>query len=136
MIAVKSKNRDPIKIAGVIVLYNPTIENLLNINSYIDALDLLYAIDNSEQPKTSVSDFLAKYKKVKYIPLNENAGIAYALNLAARNSIEEGFSHLLTMDQDSCADDNMMSELLNAAEIFSDAGIITHVQMNKFSTPV
>ena len=38
-----------IKLAGVVVLYNPDDNYIDNINSYINDIDLLYIIDNSEK---------------------------------------------------------------------------------------
>lgn len=35
------------KLAGVVVLYNPDQKVLDNISSYIDELDVLYLVDNS-----------------------------------------------------------------------------------------
>jgi rhamnosyltransferase len=35
------------KLAAVVVLYNPNDEILKNINSYIDYVDIVYAVDNS-----------------------------------------------------------------------------------------
>ena len=46
------------KIAGVVVLYHPTKEDINNIDSYISELDKLYVIDNTEDvdnTKTSSS---------------------------------------------------------------------------------
>ena len=36
------------KLAGILVLYQPTEENINNIYTYIKLLDKLYVIDNSE----------------------------------------------------------------------------------------
>ena len=36
-----------IKLAGVVVLYQPTDDDIKNINYYIDDLDVLYVIYNS-----------------------------------------------------------------------------------------
>ncbi|MBR3116697.1 MAG: glycosyltransferase [Bacilli bacterium] len=85
-----------IKIAGVVVLYNPDVDYIANINSYIDYLDVLYVIDNSSK-KNKVPD----NKKIKYIFNNENIGVAKALNNAAKMAIDSKYKWLLTMDQDT-----------------------------------
>ena len=41
------------KIAGAVVLYEPTDEDISNINSYIDDLDILYVMDNSSKRNDS-----------------------------------------------------------------------------------
>ena len=37
------------KLAGVVVWYNPSDKDVKNIQSYIDELDKLYIFDNSEK---------------------------------------------------------------------------------------
>lgn len=87
------------KLAGVVVVYNPPNEVINNMKSYLDELDILFVIDNSSNDK--FGKFL-DVQDIKYIPLLENKGIAYALNLGAKKAIEYGCDYLLTMDQDSC----------------------------------
>ena len=41
------------KLAGVVVLYNPDQKVLDNISSYIDELDVLYLVDNSNADTTA-----------------------------------------------------------------------------------
>lgn len=109
------------KIAAVIVLYNPDINVLTNINSYIDQVDKLFAVDNSDEPNP---DFIEKIKlnnKIEYISNDGNVGIAAALNIGAKKAIEEDFEYLLTMDQDSEASPSIVSTMM---ECFSqDANI-------------
>lgn len=88
------------KFAGAVVLYNPEQEVLDNMQTYLPFLDVLYVIDNS----TKEYDFLEniqKIKKVKYISLNGNQGIAKALKVATETAINDGYDFLLSMDQDS-----------------------------------
>lgn len=85
------------KLAAVVVLYNPDAKILENINSYIDYVDVVYAVDNSSVDN-SVN---LQSDKIVYIPNMDNKGIAYALNVGAKRAIEDGYEWLLTMDQDS-----------------------------------
>lgn len=85
------------KIAAVVVFYNPSKENILNIDKYKESVDKIYIIDNSEDDSIRIKNT----KKVNYIKLGENKGIAYALNEGARKGIEDGYKWLLTLDQDS-----------------------------------
>ena len=94
--------------AGVVVAYNPDKEILDNINSYIDDVDKLYVVDNSEYDNSSMFKDLVK---VEYIANMENLGIATALNIAAKKSINEGYNWLLTMDQDSHFDDHAINDM-------------------------
>ncbi len=117
------------KIAGVIILYYPDQTLVSNIASYLDYLDILYIVDNSEIPNELAVAALLEDKKVKYFCNQENKGIAYALNQGAKQAIKDGYDYLLTMDQDSKAQSSMMQELLGFLHEndCSTIGIITPV---------
>lgn len=103
------------KIAGVVVLYNPDNDVIDNISSYIDQIELLFAVDNSDVV-APVIERLKENKKIIYISNNGNLGIAKALNIGATNAIELGCDFLLTMDQDSSASTGMIDEMLRCLE--------------------
>lgn len=86
------------KICGVVVLYNPTVDINSKIKSYLTEIDKLYIVDNS---KNNNKNILIKSNKIKYIPNYDNLGIAYSLNLATKLAYNEKFDWILTMDQDS-----------------------------------
>lgn len=114
-----------LRIAGIVTLYNPTDDDINNISTYINEIDKLYIIDNTEG--TSNEDRIPKNKKIEYIFNNENIGVASALNLGAKLAIKDGFNWLLTNDQDTSFKkgviDKMKSVILN--ENTKDIGIIT-----------
>jgi rhamnosyltransferase len=91
------------KLAGVVILYNPESQKTLqNILSYAAGLNKLYILDNSENQLENWAE-LAKQvgDHVEYVKYGENEGIAKRLNIAANKAIADGYSYLLTMDQDS-----------------------------------
>ena len=47
------------KLAGVVVLYNPDINVEDNIRSYLDSVDVVYAVDNS------ISDNSERFQMIK-----------------------------------------------------------------------
>lgn len=97
------------KLAAIVVFYNPSEKNIQNIKKYEKSVDRLYIVDNSE-------DDVSRYqnsKKIKYIKLHENKGIAYALNKGAEEAIKEGFEWLLTLDQDSQITSTIIEGLKN-----------------------
>lgn len=103
-------------IAAVVVLYNPDYVQLKsNIESYIDEVDRLYIIDNSEI-NGMIPVPTSKEKKCVYVKYRENRGIATALNEAAKRAISDGYTWLLTMDQDSCCNPGMIQGMLNFIE--------------------
>lgn len=99
-----------LRIAGVVVLYNPDENINNNINSYIEGIDKLYVVDNSSIDNSNI---LMKNKKIKYIANYDNLGIATALNIGAKNAIKDKYDFLLTMDQDSKFENNDIIKLVN-----------------------
>ena len=124
---------DNIKAAGVVVLYNPDQNVIENIDSYINQIDRLFVVDNSEIQSKLISEFSDSNPKCEYIFNNGNLGIASALNIGARKAIEEGYNYLLTLDQDSIATSNMVKDLLNYYIKFKNepVGIVTAFHNNK-----
>ena len=86
-----------IKLASVVVFYNPSKDNIKNIELYKESVDKLFVVDNTDDDIVRIKNT----KKISYIKLNKNMGIAYALNVGAKKAIEEGYKWLLTLDQDS-----------------------------------
>ena len=98
------------KLAGVVVAYNPTDSINDCIESYINKVDKLYVVDNSSKDN---SDKIKKNKKIEYITEHKNLGIAKALNIAANKAYEEGYEWLLTMDQDSEFEGDNLQKLID-----------------------
>ena len=96
-----------VKLAGMVTLYNPSKDNISNINNYVDSIDKLYIFDNSDGIDNS--NLLPNNNKIIYITEKENMGIAYSMNVCAKRAIKEGYDYLLTMDQDS----KMTSDIVN-----------------------
>lgn len=113
-----------LKIAGVVVLYNPSNNDINNINTYIDDIDILYVIDNSYRANKHK---LPKNKKIKYIFNNENLGMAKPLNVAANLARKDGYKWLLTMDQDTEFSKDIIPKIkeIIISRDCSEIGIIT-----------
>ena len=101
-----------IKINGVLVLYNPEENFLLNIYSYINEIDKLYVVDNSENKNLELIEKIEKIDKCHYIDNQGNKGIAHALNVGAKSAIDDGATWLLTMDQDSSFSQGSLNKLI------------------------
>ena len=100
------------KLAGVVVLYNPSSKVRNNIDSYLDSLEKLYVVDNSLEDNSKFYED----KKIEYISNGKNVGIAAALNMGAKRAIQDKFEWLLTMDQDSAFDKNGIELMLEFLE--------------------
>lgn len=121
-------------VAGVVVLYNPKLDVIENIDSYLNQIDFLYIIDNSEKKSNFISEYFQSVEKIEYLFNNYNFGIAAALNIAANKAISRGFIFLLTMDQDSKAPANMINSLLEVARNNKNVGIASPLHSNKYGT--
>ena len=125
--AVKEK----LKVAGVVTLYNPTDEDISNIDTYLKDIDRLYIVDNTEGKDNK--DRIPKSKKIKYIFENKNLGVATAMNMGAKEALKEGYNWLLTMDQDTTFKPGVMTKLKKVilTEDMSKVGIVTPWQKTK-----
>lgn len=114
-----------VKIAGIVTLYNPTDEDINNINTYINDIDKLYIIDNTEGK--SNKDRIPNNKKIEYCFNNENVGVAKALNLGAEKALKDNFKWLLTMDQDSTFKEGTLKEMKRIIDTkdMTDIAIVT-----------
>ena len=100
------------KLASVVVFYNPTKQNIKNIDNYKSSVDTIYVVDNSEDDVIRIKNT----KKIKYIKLGENKGIAHALNAGADNAIKDGYKWLLTLDQDSKMTNDIVNQMKDYLE--------------------
>ncbi len=115
------------KIAATVILYNPTDDLIYNIHHYLKDVDIVYAVDNSDQDDPGREAKLKAIEKVRYVRNKGNLGIANALNKAADLAIRDGYDFLLTMDQDSKVTQDMIDKMLECigSENFDDIAIIT-----------
>lgn len=100
-------------IAGVVVLYNSHSNVLKNIDTYINQIAVLYVVDNSPIINEILKKNFIANKKIIYCHLGGNMGIASALNWAANRAIENGFSFLLTMDDDTSIPTDMIEKMVS-----------------------
>ena len=125
----------PPRIAAVVVLYHPAPEVVANIRSWAGQVDAIFVVDNSGGDIPAVVSAIAALGKVTLIRNRENEGIARALNIGAEKAGEEGYDFLLTMDQDSSAEPDMVENLLACLDGRDPArvGIISPFHMTKSS---
>ncbi len=113
-----------LKVAGVVILYNPKNDFITNILSYLNQVELVYVVDNSESASPN-NKLLDSYSTVRRINNNGNIGIAAALNKSASMASKDGFDLLLTMDQDSRISDSFVKGMLKEFERDDNIGVIS-----------
>ena len=92
-------------ILGVVVIYNPNIDKLIqNINRYIRNISALIIWQNSSLSDANRNKILhdcENSEKIIFDGSGLNQGLDRAFNSALDIAIKEGYPWLLTMDQDS-----------------------------------
>ena len=119
------------RIAAVVILYNPDNNILENINSYANQVEKVFVVDNSDFSNEALLNKTDSFINVEYVFNNSNIGVAAALNIGAKMAIEQGFDYLLTMDQDSKADEAMVFKLLELMQSSERIGIVSAEHYDK-----
>ena len=105
-------------IASVVIWYEPQIDYLANLDSYSSYVGHTYIIDNSSK---SHEEWVVSKRAVTYVWLGGNHGIARALNSGCKLAYDAGFQFVLTMDQDSVFDSDVVNTYLEEANVaFND----------------
>lgn len=87
-------------VAAIVVTYNPDRSVVDNILNYIDEVDSIIAVDNSEKAHSRFVSF-AEQRKWIYVQNGTNLGIARALNVGMKEAQKRHADYALLMDQDS-----------------------------------
>jgi rhamnosyltransferase len=104
------------KICAVVVSYNGNEKLFRTVSELSKNVDYVYVVDNgSDESSILILDKIDNlFNNVKVEKLYENKGIGHALNLGISKAKELGYIWLLTMDQDSLIDKNMIHEFIVA----------------------
>ena len=103
------------KSAAIVVTYNPDEGLNKSTKSLIKQVDSIIMVDNgsNDEGKEIINKIKNKYgEKIEVIFNEENLGIATALNKGVKYALNNDYKWILTMDQDSCAEENMVKIML------------------------
>lgn len=122
------------KTAAIVVWFYPNkISNgetaVSNILTYSNYFEKVIIVDNTP---ANNSELAKQIPNSIYIPLNENKGIACALNVGCKKALENGFDWVLTMDQDSFWDADQISNYIKWANQISVDSKIASIAANQF----
>lgn len=107
-------------ICGVVILYNPISDEVVtNIRSYLENVEKLVVVNNSDKFDPDLESVIAAEPKIVYIDNKSNLGIARALNIGCAMARQNNFEWVLTMDQDSFFENENLKRLIAAARYFS-----------------
>ena len=102
-------------VAAVIITYNVENDFKERINKLKGKVDEIIVVDNGSKAET-INMLKELEKEVTVIYLEDNKGIASALNKGIKYSIEKGYNWILTLDHDSIITDNMIKNMLTCYE--------------------
>jgi rhamnosyltransferase len=115
------------RIFGILTSYFPDLYELENnIRSYISELDLLIIWENTPKEQSRISDLIDKLKnpKIEVRTTGENEYLAKPFNECIEWAEKEGFTHMLTMDQDSHFLDSGFTNFINKIESNKDSQVM------------
>lgn len=115
------------KICGLVILYHPTEEEINNIQFFIKRLKKLWIIDNSESDLRDYSRFFGGADNIVIVQDGFNRGIGARINFVLQKALEEGFTWLLTMDQDSTFTDLNLTKYFDKISSLGDNNDIAMV---------
>ncbi len=103
------------RVAAIVVLFHPEIAALSQLlTSLAPQVDKVFLMDNTPGIVDGEPPRLLYEVPFSYHSMGGNQGIAAAQNRGIKCAMEEEFSHVLLMDQDSQPQSEMVANLLNA----------------------
>lgn len=104
-------------VCAIVISYHPNEEIIENVTALLNQVDEIVIVDNGSGAETKqLLDRLSRYSKVSITFLQDNLGIAAALNIGIRQAKAHGHQWALTLDQDSHVTDGMIVTMLRAYE--------------------
>lgn len=91
------------KLAAIVVTYYPEVDVPKNISSCIDYVELLIIWENTPlRDRLYYNIDLPEYSdKIIYLGTDNNEGLGYAYNVGTKYAKDLGFTHIMTLDQDT-----------------------------------
>lgn len=92
----------------IIVTYNPDLGFINNVNRHLEIVNKVFIVDNNSTADISIG-LPAEYRnKIEFIHSDKNNGIAWALNIGIKEAIKFSYEWVLTFDQDSFPNINLL----------------------------
>jgi len=103
------------KIGAVVVTFNPDDRFTRVLASICEQVSNVVVVDNGSSNIQFVRKISKLYANINLIELHENHGIGVALNAGYSEISAKGLNWIVTLDQDSVADPDMIEELVSIA---------------------
>ncbi len=109
--------------AIVIVTYNPDKDFAANLLQAHSVADLVIVVDNGSENIDFIKE-TACSNNAQLTALGQNTGIAAALNIGIKKALNAGKEWILTLDDDSFPESNILETYADVLQQFPDAGLI------------
>ena len=121
------------KIASLVVFYNPRVEEIEHILDYYEKTDVTIVLDNSkEDHKEQIFSVIKNPGKMLYIHFPYNIGLCAALNKGIEKAKKLGCEWALLMDADSSFITNIIEVYKNYLKEYKDLDIAVLAPMHVF----
>jgi O-antigen/teichoic acid export membrane protein/GT2 family glycosyltransferase len=107
-------------IAAVVVTYRPEDELIRSLRYLNLSCDRIFIVDNSWPGENKVIDQIRQFDRVELTLNDKNLGIASALNVGVQQALAYGVDWIVTLDQDSCLDEEWFLAMGKAYEAVPD----------------
>lgn len=111
-----------IKVLGVVSSFYPKIDELeSNISSFLPEIDHLIIWENTPKEKSNITTLVERLNnnKIEVRTTGQNEYLAIPFNLCVKWAKEKGFTHVLTMDQDSSFSLGHFKEFVKSIENYT-----------------
>lgn len=106
-------------VCAILITYHPDIEFPLRLSRIAPQVGAIVIVDNgSEKSEVVMLGKVAEDSAITLVLNSENLGIARALNIGIQRAAARGYRFVLLMDQDSCAEADMVPTLLETYASF------------------
>lgn len=100
--------------SAIIVLYRPELNHLLNMFHILsEQVDYIILVDNTPFDFRNYKTNFFNKKKLVYIDLGDNLGIAKAHNEGLKESVKLNCEYVIIFDQDSTIEENFVESLID-----------------------
>lgn len=116
--------KDKPQILSVIVTYNPDLFRLQKLLSVIlPQVSFVLIYDNNSVEQNRIIDS-QKNDGIQVHGFKDNHGLSYSYNAALKFAIENNYSHLLLLDQDSMPADNLVKILYKGFSVDAQTAVV------------
>ncbi|WP_299873357.1 glycosyltransferase family 2 protein [uncultured Cocleimonas sp.] len=125
------------KVCAIVISYNNINECKKTITAIYHQVEHIVIVNNFSTSNVSkdLESLYSHDKKIDLIFLDENYGIAYALNRGVELALTNNYKWVITMDQDSVASSDMITKMIYCADNLNNQDQKNSCIFSTYNTP-